>query len=162
MEIVYNAVFWLNFFPHKNGIHTTLSPRTIVTGSKIDFKKHCNLEFRMYVQMYQQHNNLLLPRTAGAIALHSTGNEQGSYYFLSLHMEERVARNNWTVLSMPAKVIATIHQFAAVCKTYKGITFIDKDGNIINDKNDPENDNIEKLQERTSKECKLKTLKMKT
>ena len=26
VETVYNAIFWLNFFPHKDGIHPTLSP----------------------------------------------------------------------------------------------------------------------------------------
>ena len=83
--------------------------------------------------MHEQHNNSLLPRTAGAIALRPTGNEQGSYYFLSLHTGKRVVRNNWTVLPMPAEVIATIHQLAAACKKYKGITFTYKDGNIIRD-----------------------------
>jgi len=73
VEIAYNAVFWLNCFPHKEGIHTTLSPRTIVTGSKIDFNKHCKLQFGTYVQMHEQHNNSLLPRTAGAIALTQPG-----------------------------------------------------------------------------------------
>jgi hypothetical protein len=85
VEIAYNAVFWINCFPHKNGIHNMLSTQTIVMGSKIDFNKHCRLQFGSYVQMHQPHNNSLLPRTAGAIVLRPTGNEQGSYYFLSLH-----------------------------------------------------------------------------
>jgi len=116
VEIAYNAVFWLNCFPHKEGIHSTLSPHTIVTGSKIDFNMHCKLQFSTYVLMHEQHNNSLLPRTAGAIALHPIGNKQGSYYFLSLHTGKRVVRYKWTVLPMPAKVIATIHQLAAACK----------------------------------------------
>jgi len=86
--------------------------------------------------MHEQNNNSLLPRTAGAIALHPTRNEQGSYYFLSLHTGKRVARNKWTVVPMPAKVIATMHQLATACKKYKGITFTDKDGNIIRDGDD--------------------------
>jgi len=139
VEIAYNAVFWLNYFPHKEGIHNTLSPRTIVTVSKIDFNKHCRLQFGTYIQMHEQHNNSLLPRMAGAIALHPTGNEQGSYYFLSLHTGKRVVRINWTVLPMPAEVIATVHQLAAACKKYKGIMITDKDGNIIRD-DDEEDD----------------------
>jgi len=139
VEIAYNTVFWLKCFTHKEGIHNTLSPRTIVMGSKIDFNKHCRLKFGTYIQMHEQHNNSLLPRTAGAIALHPTGNKQGSYYFLSLHTGKRVVRNNWTVLPMPAEVIATVHQLAVACKKYKGITFTDKDGNIIRD-DDEEDD----------------------
>ena len=40
---------------------------------------------------------------------------------------------------MPAEVIATVHQLAAACKKYKGITFTDKDGNIIKDSDDENN-----------------------
>ena len=36
---------------------------------------------------------------------------------------------------MPNEVINTIHQLAAACNKYKGIAFMDKDGNIINDEN---------------------------
>jgi len=131
VEIAYNAVFWLNCFPHNDGLHNILSPLTIIMGSKIDFNKHCRLQFGTYVQMHELHNNSLLPRMVGAIALCPTGNEQGSYYFLSLHTGKRVVRNNWTVLPMPAEVIATVHQLAVTCKKYKGITLTDKDGNII-------------------------------
>jgi hypothetical protein len=78
VEIAYNAVFWLNCFPHKDGIQNTLSPRTIVTGTKIDFNKHCKLQFGTYVQMHEQHNNSLLPRTAGAITLCPTRNDKAA------------------------------------------------------------------------------------
>jgi len=32
---------------------------------------------------------------------------------------------------MPAEVISTIHQLATACKKYKGMSFTNKDGNII-------------------------------
>jgi len=79
--------------------------------------------------MHEQHNKSLFLTTAGAIALCPKGNEQGSYYFLSHHTGKRVVRNNWTVLPMLAEVIATIHQLAAACKKYKGITFTNKYSN---------------------------------
>jgi len=56
---------------------------------------------------------------------------QGSYYFLNLHSGERIVRNNWTVLPMPAEVISTIHQLAVACKKYKGILFTNKNGNVM-------------------------------
>jgi len=143
VEIVYNTIFWLNCFPHKEGIHPTLSLHTIVTGSKIDYNKHCKIQFREYVQVHKQHNNSMLPRMSGAITLHRTGNAQGSYYFLSLHSGKQIVRNNWTALPIPAEVITTVHQLAKACKKYKGIVFTDKDGNIINDDNDPKQGNIE-------------------
>jgi len=65
VEIVSNAVFWLNCFPHKEGIHPTLSPCTIIIGSKIDYNKNCKLQFGKYVQVHEKHNNTMLPRTSG-------------------------------------------------------------------------------------------------
>ena len=135
LEIAFNEVFWINCYPHKDGIHNTFSPLTIVTGSNIDFNKHCRLQLGEYVQIHEKHNNSLFPRTAGAIALCTTGNEQASYYFLSLHTGKRVVRNNWTVLPMPAEVIAIVHQLATACIKYKGIMFTNKDCNIIKDDN---------------------------
>jgi len=44
-EMVYNAVFWLNTFPHNDGVHATISPRTLITGLAIDYHKHCKLAF---------------------------------------------------------------------------------------------------------------------
>ena len=112
-------MFWIKCFLHKDGIHVTLSPRTIVTGSNIDHNKHCRLQFGSYVQVHEQHYNSMATRTSGAIALRPTGNAQGSYYFLSLHTGKCIVRNNWTVLPMPNEVIATIHQLAKACKNIK-------------------------------------------
>ena len=39
MEMVYNAVFWLNTFPNKDGVHATISPRILITGLAIDYQK---------------------------------------------------------------------------------------------------------------------------
>jgi hypothetical protein len=80
--------------------------------------------------------------TSGAIALRPSGNAQGSYYFLNLNSGKCIIRNNWTVLHMPNEVINTIHQLAAACNKYKGIVFTDKEGNIINDMNNEEDNTV--------------------
>ena len=126
-------MFWLNCFPHKDGIHATLSPRTIVTASNINYNKHCKLQFGTYAQVCEQHDNSMATRTSGAIALHPTGNAQGSYYFLSLRSGKHIVCNNWTILPMLAEVIATVHQLAKACKKSKAIVFTDRHGNIITD-----------------------------
>ena len=72
----------------------------------IDHNKHCELEFGLYVQV---HNNSLLPRTSGALALQPTVDAQGVHYFLSLHTDRRISNNNWTQLPMPNKVIVEVH-----------------------------------------------------
>ena len=142
VETVYNTIFWLNCFPHKNGIHPTLSPRTIITGSTIDYNKHCTLQVGSYVQVHNPHNNSLMPGTTGAIALQPSSNAQGRYCFMSLMSSKRLIRYTWTVLPMPSKVIATVHQLAAVCKKYKGILFTDKDKKIDDMNNITDEENI--------------------
>jgi len=78
-------------------------------------------------------NYSIILRKSGTIELLPTGNAQGSYYLLSLHSRKRIVHNNWTVLPMPAEVIATVHQLAKACKKYKGIIFTDRHRNIIDD-----------------------------
>jgi len=45
VRMVYNAVFWLNTFPHKDSVHATISPRTLIMGLAIDHHMHCKLAF---------------------------------------------------------------------------------------------------------------------
>ena len=114
-----------------------------MTGTTINYDKHCRVPFCTYVQVHDQNNDSMASRTSGAIPLRPSGNAQGSYYFLNPHSVKRIICNNWTVLLMPNEVINTIHQLAAACNKYKGIAFTDKDGNIINDENDDNEDNTE-------------------
>ena len=50
IHLVYFAVLWLNAFPAKNGISDKLSPREIVTHKKLDYVKHCQVNFGSYVE----------------------------------------------------------------------------------------------------------------
>eukprot|EP00957_Ditylum_brightwellii_P172223 13111208-Ditylum_brightwellii.AAC.1 len=54
----------------------------------------------------------MAPSTVGAIALHSTGNIQGGYFFFRLSSSRRINRKKWTVLPMPDNAIQIIHQLA--------------------------------------------------
>jgi len=85
VKMVYNCVLWLNSFPHKDRVHTTISPRAIMKEQKIPYDKHCKVEFGTYIQVHEKHDNSMEPRTSGAIALRPSRNEQGRHYFLSLH-----------------------------------------------------------------------------
>jgi len=139
--MVYNAVFWLNTFPHKDGVHATISPRTLVTGLGIDYNKHCKWPFGAYVQVHEEGDSLLRPRTSGAIALRPTGNEQGGHYFLSLHSGKRLNRYAWTEMPMPNEVIAQIHRLAVAAKKYDGIVFTDMQGNVLPEQMDEDEHN---------------------
>ena len=53
VKMVKNCALWLNMFPPKGGIGS-MSPRTLITGIKLDYKKHCQLPFGSYVQVHEE------------------------------------------------------------------------------------------------------------
>ena len=133
IELVYRCVFWLNLFPPKDGLSKTLSPRGLVTGFVVTYKRHCQLPFGTYVQTHEQHDNSMQPRTAGAIALRPSGNAQGGHRFLCLSTGRVVTRQHWTVLPMPDLVIAQVHRLARRAKMPAGLTFVDRYDGIDTD-----------------------------
>ena len=89
--------------------------------------KHCKLEFGKHVQIHEQHDNSLTPRTSEAILLSPTRNEQSSPpYILSLHSEKNINRKRWNIMPMPSEVIDQVKQMALRLKRYLGITFTEK------------------------------------
>jgi hypothetical protein len=112
IEMVYNCVFWLNCFPPGRGLSATMSPRQIMTGQRIDFRKHCQLEYGSYVQTHDEHDNTMTQRTTGALAMRPTGNTQGGYWFYNLTTGRLINRRKWTELPMPNDVIERIHTAA--------------------------------------------------
>ena len=71
VHIVLNVVKLLNFFPTKEGVSETLSPKTIMSGETLDFKKHLSLQIGQYCQVHEEDNprNSQIARTKGAISL---------------------------------------------------------------------------------------------
>ena len=53
VEMVNNCALWLNMFPPKVRIGY-VSPRTLMTGIKLDYKKHYQLPFGSYVQVHKE------------------------------------------------------------------------------------------------------------
>jgi hypothetical protein len=78
IQLIANAVFWLNAFPHADGVSDTLLPRYLLTGKHLDYNKHVRLEFGVYMQTHEEHTNDMQPRTIGAICLGPSGNELNS------------------------------------------------------------------------------------
>jgi hypothetical protein len=140
LPVAYYSVFWLNSFPVQDGISSTLSPRAIVIGSHVDFRKHCKLEFGAYVQAHEEHDNSMATRTTGAIALRPTGNSQGGYYLYSLGTGRVINRNHWTVLPMPNDVIDRVHVLARRTAANVALIFADRYGVIIPDPDDDDDD----------------------
>ena len=90
----------LNNLPADDGVSSTMSPNTLVTGAQsLDYSKLVKLHFGDYVQVHQEKNitNNNEPRSVGAIALYPSGNTQGTWYFMSLNTGKRLHRQNWHV-----------------------------------------------------------------
>ena len=55
-----NAVFWLNAFPHDDGVSAIYSPRYLFEGRQIDFNKHVRIPFGAYAQTHEIHDNSMV------------------------------------------------------------------------------------------------------
>ena len=114
LALISSAATWMNLFPHANGVSDLLSPRTIMTGTTLNFHTHCRLPFGAYCEIHNEPSptNTETSRTTPAIALHPSGNLQGSYHFLSLVTGRRVTRRNWSELPITDPVVARVNALA--------------------------------------------------
>ena len=102
IELIHHVILWLNCVPSKVGISTIHSPREIMTGTTLDFKKHCVLPFGAYVEVHDKPTppNGQKSRTIPAINLGPTGNLQGSHKFLSLLSRKMLKKRSWTAFKV--------------------------------------------------------------
>ena len=132
VHLVKAAVFWLNAFPHRDGI-SDQSPRYIMTGQTLNFQRHARLELGAYVQTHEEHDNSMGPRTLGAICLGPTGNQQGGHWFLSLTSGARIIRHRWTSLPAPREVIRRVNSMGKHQGMPSTLTFANRVGTEIRD-----------------------------
>ena len=55
IRLVKDKVMWMNNFPRAGGVSSTLSPRAIMDGTKLDYNIHCKTEFGQYVQTHEDY-----------------------------------------------------------------------------------------------------------
>ena len=88
-------------------------------------------EFGEYVQTHEEHDNSLLSCTVGAIALRPTGNQQGGYFFMSLHTGRIINHLHATKLPMPSEVIIRVDQLAKAQNMIPSLAFGNRDNRLI-------------------------------
>ena len=54
IHMVLTCVKMLNFFPPRGGVSETMSPKEIMSGEKLDYKKHLDLQFGQYCQVHEE------------------------------------------------------------------------------------------------------------
>ena len=128
VDMLYTRVFWLNAFPPKGGTSPTISPCTLLTGVKIDFKIHCKLSFGAYAQVHHEEMPRNSPRlhSTGAICLRPNNNLQGGYKFMSLVTGCKIDHRSWTELPMLQEVIERVNQLGRAEGQPEQLTFYDR------------------------------------
>ena len=110
VHLVKNSVFWVNSFPHQDGVSNQHPPRFIMTGLELKYKLHVCLHFGSYVQTHEPHNNSMNSCTLGAICLGPNGNQQGGHFFLNHTTGEWLTRHAWTEMPMPTLVADRVNE----------------------------------------------------
>jgi hypothetical protein len=133
VHIVLNVVKLMNFFPTKGGVSETLSPKTIMSGETLDYKKHLSLQIGKYYQVHEKDNpcSIQLARTKGAISLGPSGNLEGGFKFMALNTEKKIVRRSWDAISMSDVVIARVNAWGS--DQPRQTTFTDRHGRLIGD-----------------------------
>ena len=107
--LVRYAVNRIVLVPTRNTVDY-VSPREKLYGRKINVDKELKHGFGDYVQVHSDNiDNSNKARTSGAIALMSSGNLEGSWYYMLLSNEQIVKRTKATSLPMPDEVITYLN-----------------------------------------------------
>jgi Reverse transcriptase (RNA-dependent DNA polymerase) len=132
-HLVLHVVKQLGYFPTKAGISESLSPRAIMMGETLDFKRDLALQFGEYCQVHEETEPRSgeSPRTKAAICLGPSGNQQGGFKFMTLQSGKKITRRAWDRLPMPDTVITRVETLAEGQPTE--FTFKDRKGRIIGD-----------------------------
>ncbi|KAL7460368.1 hypothetical protein ACHAXS_002287 [Conticribra weissflogii] len=113
LELIYFCVMWLNAVPNKNGISEEYSPREVVVRQRLSYKKHCQVPFGAYCEVFEdrERTNTMASRTRSAISLGPTGNLQGTYKFMCLSTRNVIKRRQFQELPMPESIIRKIQEW---------------------------------------------------
>ena len=108
---IFYATVCINIMPNAASV---ISPREIHTGRKVSAKRDLRAAFGDYCETVTAViTNTMKPRTESCIALYPKGNVTGSYVFYNLETNLTIVRDQWTLLPIPATVIATVNRLAS-------------------------------------------------
>jgi hypothetical protein len=128
---VLNGIKLLIFFPTKGGESNTLSPKTIMSGETLGYKKHLSLQIGQYCQVHEEDNpcNSHNSRTKGAICLVPSGNLQGGFKFMAMNTGKKIVHRSWYRILVPDLVITQVNVLGS--DQPHQMTFTDRHGCLI-------------------------------
>ena len=111
-------VKWLNSFPVKGGVSSTLSPRTIVTGKSINYNKQCTTHMGAYVLVHTENilTNTIQPQALSCIYLALMDNKQGGHELLNLATNWIITCSSFTEVPLTNIAMERIHYLAEKIK----------------------------------------------
>ena len=124
--LVKNCVTWINSFPSAGGISSIYSPRTIMTGIKMDYNKNCKIAFGEYAQVYNTTKNDMTERTVGGICLGPANNIQGGYQFMKLATGKVITKYKFYKVPMTNEVVERVIEIGRKQKAAEGLQFGDE------------------------------------
>ena len=111
--LVLFVAYCINIVPVKcDGMY--ISPREVVTGRKVNYKRDLRFQFGEYIQATTPNvvSNSMQSRTDGDIALLSTGNIEGTIFAYNIATNRVVKRDRWKVIPIPDIVIKIMNELA--------------------------------------------------
>ena len=131
--IVFTVVRILKYSPFKGGVSAVLSPKTIMYGDTIHYKKHLGINIGHYCQVHENEDprSSQVTHTKCDICLGTIGNEQGVFLFMSLNSLKKITIRSWDTIPMPNTIIAQVNKIPYK-KQYQFI-FTDCRGSTIGD-----------------------------
>ena len=106
IHCVYTMIFWLNAFPNMSQ-KQWFSPREIVTGLNVDYKRNCKALVGEYVEasIDSEISNKNVERQQSCIYLGLSGNRQGSIKCFVIATGAVVVRYCFDVLRYPEAIL---------------------------------------------------------
>ena len=103
---------WINSLPNKNDISQEYSTSEIATQCKMDFRKHCQCEFIIYLKSRGDYvvTKNMTQRTHKAITLGPSGNLQGTHKLICFKTGLLLKWRINTAVPMPYRVINKMTQ----------------------------------------------------
>ena len=111
VALVESMTTWLNAFPTTNGISSTMSPAAIVIGKHNPDMSRKRINFGAYAMVHIGTTNTMKRRSVPSIALRES-NENGGYFFMSLHTGKRLHSNKWDELPIDDEIIKAVENIA--------------------------------------------------
>jgi hypothetical protein len=114
-----------------------------MTGTSLDFSKHCKLPFVAYAEAHKEYTqtNTMAPRTRGVICIGPTGNFQGSYKMMCHKTGRKLTQKKFQELPMPDSIIKRIEAIAEKEKQENILVFSNRNEGPLKD-DDETNDDI--------------------